>query len=158
LPGGTAPGSAGDVFPTVNFAGPNAPNVWAGTNAVAFNQTQNVWTMVDNLLWVRGKHAVAFGFQLQRQQDNNMNPDGGTRATFSFSNNEPAAFSPTGTLLTTTGNAYASYLLGAVDSSSITDNYVRTPASFTTTCGWNLTNRRKAAIPAGSRPRSGPRR
>ncbi len=53
-----------------------------------------------------------------------MNPDGGTRATFSFSNNETAGFSPTGTLLSTTGNAYASYLLGALDSASITDNYV----------------------------------
>ncbi len=42
LPGGNVPGSANDVFPTVNFGGTNAPNVWAGTNAVAFNQTQNV--------------------------------------------------------------------------------------------------------------------
>ena len=124
LPGGATPGSANDVFPTINFAGPNAPNVWAGTNAVAFNQTENVWTMNDNVLWVHGKHALTFGFELQRQQDDNMNPDGGTRATFSFSNNETAGFSPTGTLLTTTGNAFASYLLGAVDSSSITDNYV----------------------------------
>lgn len=124
LPGGTDPGSAGDVFPTINFGGPNAPNVWAGTNAVAFNQTQNVYSMLDNVLWVHGKHAVEFGFQLQRAQDNNINPDGGTRATFSFSNNETAGFSPTGTLLTTTGHAYASYLLGAVDSSGITDNYV----------------------------------
>lgn len=124
LPGGTVPGSAGDVFPTINFAGPNAPNVWAGTNAVAFNQTENVWTMMENLLWVHGKHSLSFGFELQRQQDDNMNPDGGTRATFSFSNNETAGFSPTGTLLATTGNAFASYLLGAVDSSSITDNYV----------------------------------
>jgi Carboxypeptidase regulatory-like domain len=124
VPGGAVPGSANDVFPTINFSGPNAANVWAGTNAVAFNQTENVWTMMNNLLWVHGKHAVTFGFELQRQQDINMNPDGGTRATFTFTNNETAGFSPTGTLLTTTGNAYASYLLGAVDSSSITDNYV----------------------------------
>jgi len=124
LPGGDQLGGANDVFPTINFSGPNAPNVWAGTNAVAFNQTENVYTMVDNLLWVHGKHAVAFGFSLQRAEDDNENPDGGTRGTFSFANNETAGFSPTGTLLATTGNAYASYLLGAVDSSSITDNYV----------------------------------
>ena len=124
LPGGDVPGSANDVFPTINFSGTNAPNVWAGTNAVAFNQTQNVYTMTDSLLWVRGKHAIAFGFQLQRAEDNNENPDGGTRATFSFSNSETAGFAASGTQLTTTGNAFASYLLGAVDSSSITDNYV----------------------------------
>ena len=124
VPGGNVPGSANDVFPTINFGGTNAPNVWAGTNAVAFNQTQNVYTMNDNVLWVHGKHAIAFGFTLQRAEDNNMNPDGGTRATFSFSNSETAGFSPTGTLLSTTGNSYASYLLGALDSASITDNYV----------------------------------
>jgi hypothetical protein len=121
---GLPPGGASDVFPTINFAGPNAPNVWAGTNAVAFDQTENVWSLVDNLLWVHGKHAVGFGFQLQRMQDNNMNPDTGTRATFSFSNNQTAGFSPTGTLVATTGNAFASYLLGAPDSASVTDNYV----------------------------------
>ncbi len=37
LPGG----AADDVFPTVNFAGANAPNVWAGTNAVAVNEAEN---------------------------------------------------------------------------------------------------------------------
>ena len=121
---GLPAGAASDVFPTINFGGPNAPNVWAGTNAVAFNQAENAWTLQDNMLWVHGKHAVAFGFQLQRLQDNNMNPNTGTRATFSFSNNETAGFSPTGTLLATTGNAYASYLLGAVSSASVTQNYV----------------------------------
>ncbi len=120
LPGG----AASDVFPNISFAGVNAPNGWAGTNAVAFNQAENVWTMLDNFLWVHGRHAMAFGFQLQRMQDNNMNPVTGTRANFTFSNNDTAGFSPTGTLLTTTGNAYASYLLGAVNSASITDNYV----------------------------------
>ncbi|HXS94993.1 MAG TPA: TonB-dependent receptor [Candidatus Limnocylindrales bacterium] len=121
---GLPKGAASDVFPTVNFSGTNAPNVWAGTNAVAFDQTENVWTMVDNMMWVHGKHAIGFGFQLQRMQDNNMNPDTGTRATFSFSNNETAGFSPTGTLVSTSGNAYAGYLLGALSSASITDNYV----------------------------------
>src|SRR6202011_5871956 len=98
--------------------------VWAGTNAVAVNEAENVWTMQESVLWVHGKHAVAFGFQLQRLQDNNMNPNTGTRATFTFSNNETAGFSPTGTLLATTGNAYASYVLGAVGSASVTQNYV----------------------------------
>ncbi|HWB86531.1 MAG TPA: TonB-dependent receptor [Bryobacteraceae bacterium] len=120
LPGG----AASDVFPTVNFGGTNAPIGWAGTNAVAFDQAENAFTLQDNLQWVRGKHAITFGFQMQRGQDNNTNPDTGTRATFSFSNNETAGFSPTGTLLTTTGNSYASYLLGALDSASITQNYV----------------------------------
>ena len=119
---GLPPGGASDVFPTINFAGTNAPLGWAGTNAVAFDQTENAYTFQDNLQWIKGKHAVTFGYQMQRLQDANINPDTGTRATFSFSNNETAGFGPTGTLLTTTGNAYASYLLGLVDSASVTQN------------------------------------
>src|SRR5262249_6827951 len=38
--------------------------------------------------------------------------------------NQTAGFSPTGTLLTSTGNAYASYLLGAINTNAITDAYV----------------------------------
>jgi hypothetical protein len=121
---GLPPGGASDVFPTINFGGTNAPIGWAGTNAVAFDEAQNSYTFQDNVQWVKGSHAITFGFQHQRLQDNNVNPDTGTRATFSFSNNETAGFSPTGTLLTTTGNSYASYMLGAVDSASVTENYV----------------------------------
>ncbi len=42
--------------------------------------------MQYNMLWVRGKHAIAFGFQLQWLQDSNTGPDTGARANFSFSN------------------------------------------------------------------------
>jgi outer membrane receptor protein involved in Fe transport len=73
---------------------------------------------------VHGKHSVTFGFQLQRLQDNNARPTSGTSASFSFSNTPTAGFSPTGTLLSTTGNSFASYLLGGPDSASITQNYV----------------------------------
>ncbi|HEX4750192.1 MAG TPA: TonB-dependent receptor [Bryobacteraceae bacterium] len=121
---GLPAGNASNAFPTVNFAGTNPPIGWAGTNAIAFNQAENTYTAQDNVQWIHGKHSVTIGFQLQRLQDNNQNPDTGSGAIFSFSNNETAGFSPTGTLLTTTGNAYASYLLGAIDSASITQNYV----------------------------------
>ncbi|HXB73647.1 MAG TPA: TonB-dependent receptor [Candidatus Acidoferrales bacterium] len=121
---GLPAGGASDVFPTINFGGTNAPIGWAGTNAVAFDEAQNSYTFQENLQWVKGSHAITFGFQHQRLQDNNVNPDTGTRGTYSFSNNETAGFSPTGTLLTTTGNSYASYMLGAVDSASVTENHV----------------------------------
>jgi hypothetical protein len=134
---GLPAGGASDVFPTINFGGTNAPIGWAGTNAVAFDQAENAYTLQDNLQWVHGKHAMTFGFQLQRGQDNNTNPDTGTRATFTFSNNETAGFSPTGTLLATSGNSYASYLLGALNSASVTDNYiVELGSRFHSYAGW----------------------
>jgi len=50
--------------------------------------------------------------------------DTGSNASFSFSNNDTAGFSAAGALVGTTGNAYASYLLGAVNGATITQNSV----------------------------------
>jgi hypothetical protein len=121
---GLPPGIASSAMPDVNFAGNNAPINWAGTNAHVNTEAANTYDVQENLLWTHGKHFVTVGFQYQALQDNFNNPLTGTLASFSFSNNETANFSPTGTLLTTTGMSYASYLLGLVDSSSVTQNAV----------------------------------
>ena len=77
----------------------------------------------DSLEWVHGKHIFKFGGTYQNTQDNRANPTDGTSASFTFSPNETAGFKAGSTTLdTTTGNAYASYLLGAVDSESIVNN------------------------------------
>ncbi|HEY3454494.1 MAG TPA: TonB-dependent receptor [Bryobacteraceae bacterium] len=120
---GMPPGNASLAFPAINFAGPNAPNTWGTTGP--FNEAENNFTFADNLAWVRGRHSLTFGFQIQRLQDNRTPADTGSNASFSFSNNETAGFLPnSSTLATTTGNAFASYLLGAVDSASVAQNSV----------------------------------
>ncbi len=119
---GLPPGNAANQFPAINFAGPNAPINWATTGP--FDEAENNFTFQNNLLWVHGSHSVTFGFQIQRLQDNRTPADTGSNASFSFSNNETAGFSSAGALLSTTGNAYASYLLGAVDSAAVTQNSV----------------------------------
>jgi hypothetical protein len=121
---GLPPGQAAQAFPDINFTGGNSPSSWAGTNAHAFNEAANTFSLQDNMLWVKGKHSLTFGFQFQSLQDNENTPLTGTLASFNFVNNETAGFGPTGTLLATTGNSYASYLLGAVDGSGITQNAV----------------------------------
>lgn len=123
---GLPAGQASLAFPTVNFNGSNAPTSWAGTNSIAFDEASNTFVLQDNVQWVRSKHSMTIGGQLQALQNNYTNPDLGSVASFTFTNSETAGFSPTGTLLTDTGNGYASYLLGAVNSSSITQNYVAT--------------------------------
>ncbi len=115
-------GQAANGFPGVTFTGANIPNSWAGTGP--FNEWENDYVVQDSLDWVRGSHVFKFGSTYQWTQDNLGRPADGTSATFTFSNNETAGFSSTGTLLTGTGNAYASYLLGAVDSESIVNNNV----------------------------------
>ena len=53
-------------FPRSRFAGPNAPTQWRGTDARAFTEYLDNFTLQDNLQWTRGKHALTFGFQAQR--------------------------------------------------------------------------------------------
>lgn len=121
---GLPAGIASQAMPDISFAGTNAPIGWAGTNSRANIEAVNTFTLQNNVLWVKGRHALTLGFQFQALQDNFNNPLSGTFAGFSFSNNETAGFSPTGSLLSNTGNSYAAYLLGAVDSSSVTQNAV----------------------------------
>lgn len=123
---GLPPGQASLAFPTVNFSGPNSPISWGTTNSIAFDEAINTFVLQDNVQWVRGKHSMTMGGQIEWLQDNFTSPDLGSSASFTFTNAESAGFTGTGTLNTATGNAYASYLLGAVDSASITQNYVAT--------------------------------
>jgi hypothetical protein len=121
---GLPPGIASTGFPDISFSGNNAPVSWDGTNSHAFNEAQNTYELQDNILWTKGKHNLTLGFQYQALEDNENTPLTGTQAGFTFSNNETANFNSTGTLISTTGLAYASYLLGAVDSSVVTQNSV----------------------------------
>jgi hypothetical protein len=121
---GLPPGIASTGFPDISFSGNNAPVSWDGTNSHAFNEAQNTYDLQDNILWTRGRHNITFGFQYQALEDNENTPLTGTQAGFTFSNNETANFNSTGTLISTTGLGYAGFLLGAVDSSVVTQNSV----------------------------------
>ncbi|HEY4380604.1 MAG TPA: TonB-dependent receptor [Acidobacteriaceae bacterium] len=121
---GLPPGIAATGFPDISFSGNNNPVSWDGTNSHAFNEWQTTFTAQDNLLLTKGKHQMTFGFQWQALQDNENTPLTGTQAGFSFSPNETSNFTSTGTINTATGLSYASYLLGAVDSSTVVQNAV----------------------------------
>ncbi|MGA2195095.1 MAG: TonB-dependent receptor, partial [Bryobacteraceae bacterium] len=117
---GLPAGFASTAFPDISFSGNNAPVSWDGTNAHVYNEAQNTVDAQDNLLWIKGKHNLTFGFQWQTLQDNETFA---LDAAFSFSNNETAQF-VNGALSGTTGLSYASYLLGMVDSSTNTQDSV----------------------------------
>ena len=90
-----AGGPRRQAFPSVSFGGVNAPNAWGGA---PFDEAQTNYVLQDNLQWVRGKHVLGFGVQLQFTQNNDARPSQGSSASFSFSNTETAGYSPTGTL------------------------------------------------------------
>lgn len=121
---GLPPGQAGNDFPTISFSGPQSPDAWRGTNSQIFNDTQNTFTLQDNVQWTRGKHSLILGGQASWLQANERQYTYGSIATWTFNNNVTAGFSPTGALLTTQGNAYASYLLGGPSSNTVTQTSV----------------------------------
>ena len=126
---GLPPGIADQAFPGVTFSGGNElPISWAGTNANVSTEAQNTFTLQDNILWTSGKNHFTFGFQWQALEDNDNNPLSGSLAAFTFSNTETTCVSTScgatsnGTPISSQGNAYASYLLGLVDSSTVTQD------------------------------------
>ncbi len=77
-------------------------------------------TVVNDLLaWTRGRHLFKFGGEIRKLQNNLTNNYNGS-GTFSFADTE------TGLLGINSGNAIASFLLGAVDNGNATFNTVPT--------------------------------
>jgi hypothetical protein len=142
-------GQAGQEFfgasysTTPGFASGNVPTTWRGASGSVSTQltTPNNYTIVDNLQWLKGKHALTFGITYQWQEINNANPStftGGLDLTYTgydTANFNGSSALTLGTAATTvngvttpaqpSGYSYASYLLGAVGGSpSLTLQYV----------------------------------
>ncbi len=114
---GLPAGQVADSFPYVKFGGPDAPTVWDGGKS--YEETTNTFDLLDNLQWSRGKHSFTFGFMKQWLQDNNtFYSTGSAPLLLQMSNDETAGYN-NGTLLTKTGNSYASLLLGAVNEAQL---------------------------------------
>ena len=134
---GLPAGDASDAFLEAAFAGPNAPSGWRGTGSRDFEDNNYNYTFQDSVLWVKNKHSFKFGFQYQRTRDRTITNDTGSLLTTNFSNLQTAGFNATGGLLSGTGNAYASYLLGALNSATVNeDSVVVTNAQFSGYSWW----------------------
>ena len=134
---GLPPGDASDAFLEAAFAGPNAPSGWRGTNSRDFEDNNYNYTIQDSLLWIKNKHSFKFGFQYQRTEDRTKTNDTGSLLTTNFSNLQTAGFNSSGVLQSGTGNAYASFLLGALNSATVNaDSVVLTTAQFSGYAWW----------------------
>ena len=119
-------GQASEEFPGAQFGqtGAFATSLtgWTQNSNSASTQltTPNNYTIVDNLQWVKGRHALTFGITIQWQQINNANPATFTGVlTLPYNSLSTAAFSNNSSSLnSSSGYSYASYLLGAVAGSS----------------------------------------
>ena len=116
-------GQAVTEFPVQIFGGSNAQTEWGGqpgaTPITNTTVTEN-YTVVDNLFWSKGKHNVTFGIQVQWLEFQSSSYDGPTSGlTLNWGTNETAQVSGS-SYASNTGYSYASFLLGAVGSTSLT--------------------------------------
>jgi len=117
---GLPTGQAASSFPIVKW-GSSDEAQW-GPQASAGNVTNN-FTLLDNVQWVKGKHSITFGGQYQWLEYNyNADKTGTSPLTLSTKLSETEGFkgNNTVTALANTGNDYASFMVGAMDSATYT--------------------------------------
>ena len=101
-------------FPAVSFSGGNGLPVNFG-RAYEEDWHEMRYTFDENLTWNHGKHTMKFGFEIARNDENRF-IQGGVAGSFTFSNTMTSQ--PDDPNASNLGSAFASYLLGAVDSAS----------------------------------------
>ncbi|MBV8821041.1 MAG: TonB-dependent receptor, partial [Acidobacteriaceae bacterium] len=111
------PGLSGDsdATPVIQFAAADAYTGWGMQQGKVNNGGQNNYTtqIGQGLTWIRGRHEFKFGWDLRRLET--LAHDlAGTNGNYIFARNETANPSATGT----TGNSFASFLLGLPDSAT----------------------------------------
>ena len=105
-----APGTP--QLPAINFSGPLSPTTFGSPWIQSVNRKLG-WVVENNYLWIHGRHTFNIGgeIRLTYQDDNECQRCAGN---FNFSNNQTADPNNLGS----TGNAFASFLLGTVDSAN----------------------------------------
>ena len=122
---GAPAGQAAGAFPSVTFAGVDAPTNFAGYTAVW--GIANSYELLDNVQWTLGKHSVTVGGMISWLEYANTPATGGSSpVTFTNAVTETAGIQSNGSLISSTGVAYASFLLGQPDNVSFTQYAVAT--------------------------------
>lgn len=144
---GLPSGQAGGGFPIVKFSGGSQnPAQWGPQDGYLGNTDD--YTLLDNVQWIHGKHSFTFGGQFEWMSYNYVYAVGGgtTPVTLNFGVNETAQVSGTSAAVTSkTGQPYASYMIGAVDSGSYTQYGAQetgaryNPFAFYANDDWKLT-------------------
>ena len=113
-------GQASTVFPQVTFGTTGFQNqqltTWNDSSGGRYTQTvsPSTYSLLDNLQWNKGKHSLTFGFTYEWEEINSAGPSGFSGLVNLPVNNSSTAQFTGGTLNSTTGLSYASFLLGAI--------------------------------------------
>lgn len=111
-------GQASSTFPGASFSG-GVDNPTGFSSPTGQHEAVNTYTIGDEFQWVRGRHSITFGGTFQWLQFNQSAADSESKpVTFKYTNDSTAGFTK-GNINVKSGLAYASFLLGAVDSTSL---------------------------------------
>lgn len=115
-------------FPQLNFNGPvgytHYGTPWASDGADINNRFQ----FLDDVSWVTGKHTIKAGFEYRYMDFPQTGWAVNTGGNFNFNANETAAYDANGNNLNgSTGNEFASFILGQVDSANFSVPFKYTP-------------------------------
>jgi hypothetical protein len=112
--GGLLDNNAGP--PIFSFSG-NTPYSQVGQNWQNFGFEKNDrWQFANDLTWVKGRHTAKFGFEYRHHTFPNRGwgGDGATGGNFNFNRLGTGGYDSAGNNLGTTGDPFASFLLGQV--------------------------------------------
>ncbi|MDE1162260.1 MAG: TonB-dependent receptor [Acidobacteriaceae bacterium] len=112
-------GLAGNTTPAASFSGGiNTPEAFAAPTQ--YHEAVNTYTLADDLTWSKGHHNFTFGGNFQFLQFNQSAADSPSKPmNFAFTNTSTGGFDTDGNIDTASGASYASFLLGAVGSTSV---------------------------------------
>ncbi|HEY0307574.1 MAG TPA: TonB-dependent receptor [Acidobacteriaceae bacterium] len=136
---GLPDGQAKCNFPIARFGGSNAPMDWSylsangsTANSTSATSVSETYTLKDNVQWVKGRHAMNFGFQYQWLEINASSADTGSQPVQINWGTNSTANVTSSSWVTGSGYSYASYMLGAVGGSGspITTSVTTQPFSL----------------------------
>ncbi|GAA3750426.1 carboxypeptidase-like regulatory domain-containing protein [Terriglobus aquaticus] len=116
------PGLSSAAFPGAAFSGANAQTTWTanGASAATYTSVSHTFTVKDNFNYVIGQHNLTAGFQWQDLEINASTYDGPSGVVpVTYAVNETANLN-NGAYAANSGYSYASFLLGAPQSTSLT--------------------------------------
>jgi hypothetical protein len=106
--------------PNMTFTG-NIPYTQIGMQWTGFGfEAINRWQFVNDLTWIKGKHSIKVGYEFRFHQFNFHGWAASTGGSFNFSRLGTGGYDANGNQLSGTGDPFASFLLGQVQTANFT--------------------------------------
>ena len=106
--------------PNITFSG-NTPYTQLGMQWTGFGfEAINRWQFVNDLTYIKGRHTIKLGYEYRFHQFNYHGWAASTGGAFNFSNLGTGGYDSKGNSITSTGDPFASFLLGQVQTASNT--------------------------------------